>query len=1106
MVNTNSSIHKLFFYLLIALILLVGFVSRCDAQETSGALRGIVTDVKQTSLPGATVTAIHLPTGTRYSTATAGDGGYSLVNMRVGGPYQVKVSFVDMEDRVKEDVEIYLGDPQTLNFVLLDKSKLLSEVQVTGSRVTLNANRYGAGVNISRDQLQHAPTIGRSLQDFTRLTPQASKDNTFLGSSFRYNNITVDGAINNDAIGFSPSLGGQTGTSGQPGSSTRSSPFSLDAIQEMQVYLAPYDVKIGNFTGASINAVTRSGTNELQGSVYAYGRNAATTGPDNAGNGQRLPSSFYEYQTGFRVGFPLIKNKLFFFTSEEVTRRQDPILLGAGTQEESGVITLADAQQIADTLKSRYNHDPGNYGVVKVYSNSNKYFNRLDWNIDRNNQLVLRNNTIFSSAINLERDQQDFRFSDISYRQVNTLTSTVLELKSRLNNVMNNNIILGYTYDHDYREPSSNPSFPQVQIVGETPGTTIFFGTDREGAVFNQKQKTWELTDNFTWKIGTHTVTFGTHNERYNIDYGFVNSFNGRVDYLSISDFLTNKPYRVRGAYNYINNDRDYLFTHPASTFAINFLSVYTQDEIRINNHFQITPGLRVDFSFMDQPPVLGEKTQNAPTDPFLGNTYYYQPLNQINNHFLRKAQASPRLGFRYALKTDQSLVLKGGVGMFTGRIPLAWLGYVYYNTGTTFGYFDKSNQTGNNFIPGTDPLRVSPNSRNGVADYLIQNKVDVHDSKAWAYPTQVDAVANDFTLPKVVRTSVALDFKREDGYYGSVEAIYTNTLRDVKFQNINISDNPNYYVYDLQTHKQPIFPGKVPGPFSNAYELSNTDQGYRYSLTVQLGRRFSGGLKGLDISAAYTYGESKDISNGVRNSLESNWQLNQALNPNNPGLANSNFEIRHRILGMINYRKAWNAHWTSSVSAVVNAQSGSPFTYGFVNFSVQGTSQQTSLAYIPRNGETYNFFRDLTDVNGKVVNAFTQAAAFDAYIDGNAYLKSRRGQFTERNAAFTPWNVQADLRLLQDYAFLFAGKKKVISFSVDIINLTNLLNSAWGKVYFVPNTFNSTASVGLYQTNPPHDGAGGYPVYQFSNPGKPWSTDFFASRYQFQTGIRYTF
>jgi Carboxypeptidase regulatory-like domain len=1106
MVNTNSTLHRSLLIVLLLLVLLAGLDSHCNAQETSGALRGIVTDVKQTPLPAATVTAIHIPTGTRYSTTTANDGSYSLVNLRVGGPYQIKVSFVDMEDRIKEDVEIYLGDPQNLNFVLLDKSKLLSEVQVTGSRVTLNANRYGAGVNISRDQLRNSPSIGRNLQDFTRLTPQVSKDNTFLGSSFRYNNITVDGALNNDAIGFSPSLGGQTGTSGQPGSSTRTSPFSLDAIQEMQVYLAPYDVKIGNFTGASINAVTRSGTNELTGSVYAFGRNAATTGPDNAGDGQRLPSSFHDYQTGFRFGFPLIKNKLFFFTNEEIDRRQDPILLGAGTPQESGVITLADAQQIADTLKSRYQHDPGTYGVFNIYSNSNKYFNRLDWNIDANNQLILRNNTLFSSAINLERDQEDFRFSDISYRQVNTGTFTVLELKSRLNNNMNNNLILGYSYDHDYREPSTNPSFPQVQIVGETPGTTIYFGTDREAAVFNQKQKVLEFTDNFTWKIKNHTLTFGTHNERYNIDYGFVNSFNGRVDYLSISDFLNNKPYRVRGAYNYVDNDRDYLYAHPSSIFAINFLSAYTQDEIRINDHFIVTPGVRVDFSFLDNPPILGQKTQEAPTDPFIGNTYYYQPLNTLTNHFLHKAQASPRLGFRYALKKDQSLVLRGGVGMFTGRIPLAWLGYVYYNTGTTFGYFDKSNQTGNNFLPGTDPLRVSPTSKNGVADYLIQNGVDVHDSKSWAYPTQVDAVANNFTLPKVVRTSLALDFKYGDGYYGTAEAIYTNTLKDVEFQDINLSDNPSYYVYDLQTRKQPIFPGKVPGPFSNAYELSNTDQGYRYSLSAQLGRRFSGDLRGLDVSVAYTYGQSKDISNGVRNSLESNWQLNQALNPNNPGLANSNFEIKHRILGTINYRKSWNAHWTSAVSAVINAQSGTPFTYGFVNFTIQGTSQQTSLAYIPRKGETYNFFQDYADVNGKVIDAFSQAAAFDAFIDGNSYLRNRRGQFTERNAAFTPWNTQADLRFLQDYSFLIAGKKKTISFSVDVINLTNLLYKGWGRVYFVPNTFNSTASVGLFQTNPPHDGAGGYPVYQFKNPGTPYSTDFFASRYQFQSGLRYTF
>ncbi|HVI44037.1 MAG TPA: carboxypeptidase regulatory-like domain-containing protein [Chitinophaga sp.] len=1072
-------------------------VTYTRAQETSGRLDGRILDEKGRPVPGVTVQAVHTPSGTRYGTIAGADGRYHLTGLRVGGPYQVLATMMGMTPQVKDGITIQLGAPQLLNFVMADGKKQLSEVVVKGAR-TARANSTGAGQNISRLQVSNTPTIARSIQDITKLVPQGSKDNSFGGTNFRYNNVTIDGAINNDAIGFSPSMGGITGTSGMPGSSTGTNPVSLDAIEDMQVYLAPFDVKIGNFTGGSVNAVTRSGTNQFSGAVYAYGRNAAITGKDKAGSLGKMNNDFYDYQAGLRLGFPLIKNKLFFFTNEEITGRQLPSQLTTGVRETAHILSVKDAGDIRNATIQRYGNafDPGNAGMFNATSSSSKFFNRLDWNINEQHQLSVRNNTIFSHAILMDRDQQDFRFSSMAYKQTNNQTSTVAELKTRFNRQLANSLVVGYTVVNDKRDPESSPNLPQVQIMGRTPGTTIYLGTDREAAIFNMQQRTWEITDNLTWYKGKHTFLAGTHNELYRIRYGFVNSWNGRVDYLSINDYLNNTPYRVRGSYNYTSNDRNYILDHPEAEFNVNMFSAYIQDEIQLTDKLKLVPGLRADYTMLPEKPVLSDKTRNATTDGFLGNTYDYTPLNRITNHFFGKVQVSPRLGFRYDWNGDQSLILRGGIGMFTGRIPFAWLAYAYYNNGDAYGSFDqKADQKA--FVPGTDPLKPG---NNGIADFIAQNGAVINNKNSGK--TQVDVIDNNFVMPKVLRASLAVDYTTLNGYRFTVEGMYTKSLKDVIFKQVNIKDDPRYYGFD-SLRRQPIFGGAVDPRFSNAYELSNTSKGYRYSLTASVNKSFNMGLSG---NVAYTYGESKDVSNGIRNSMESNWQLNQALHPNNPGLAYSNFDIRHRIVVNVNYRKAWTPKWVSSLSVLVTAQSGSPFTYGIVNNSIQGLPQQVSLVYIPKEQEAIGYFQDYTDASGREITAKDQAAAFNTYVDGNAYLRSRRGNFTERNMGRTPWNTQADLHFAQEFHFSEKAGSSYLTFTLDIMNLTNLLNKDWGRSYFSPNTFNSTASVGLTPVFPGRQSKDNNPVYTFGDPGTPYSIDFFGSRYQLQMGMRYSF
>ncbi|MFD2870873.1 carboxypeptidase regulatory-like domain-containing protein [Mucilaginibacter ximonensis] len=1079
---------KKFYSILLSFMLLV-VASIANAQITTSVLTGKVTDAKGSALPGVSITVLNNSTGTKYASQTNAEGRYSVQNISPGGPYTISASYVGYKTDSRADITLQLGNA-TFNFLLAESSTELKEVKVGGR----GPAKTGASTRINANQIRTQPSLSRSLQDLTRNTPQ-SNNNSFQGTNYRYNNVTLDGAINNDAIGFSPSLGGQTNASGQVGSSTRTSPISLDAIQDIQVYVAPYDIKIGNVLGGSINAVTRSGTNDFTGSVYGYGRGAFMVGPNNAaaasgGDGSKLPSAFHDLNTGFRLGFPIIKNKLFFFTSEEFARRVDPVIAGAGTAGSQNILTLAQAQAISNKFAAA-GFDAGAYGNTSIFSNSNKFFNRLDWNIDDHNQLTLRNNTISSQATNLERDQQNFRFGSIDYTSHNNSTSTVAEWKSRFSNSVSNSLVFGYSNVHDYRAPNSNPALPQIEITGNTPGTTIFIGTDREAAIFDMHQKTTEFTDNLTWTTGKNTFTFGTHNELYDITYNFVNAWNGRDAFKSIADFLADNPSRVRANFNYTNNTRDYILANPSAKFKVNLLSVYGQDDIQLSDNFKLTAGIRLDYAGLPNKQPLSTKTRNAPVDPSYGTTYTYTKPKDITNKYLNNIEVNPRVSFNWDVNGDQSVILRGGTGTFTGRIPFAWLGYAFYNNGVTYGAYD------NKTPPAGVTVVQAPS--NGGAAYVAARGVNINDATG---ATQADLVANNFKMPQVWRSSLAVDRTTDDQWKFTLEGIYTKTIYDLKFQQVNTADIVTYYPYDTQ-HQQPIFNNtKINSLYTNAYELSNTSLGYRYSITGQIAKVFP---FGLTANVAYTYGHSKDVTNGIRNSMESNWQLNQALNPNNPGLANSNFDIRHRIVSNINYRHNWDkdGNAVGNFTLFFSAASGNPYTYGFYPNAIDGTGQQVSLAYIPKKGETVNFFSDIAGG----ATAVQQAAAFDAFIDKSKYLSSRRGNFTQRNAAFTPWNNDLDFRYTQD--FKFGGKhKQMITLTYDIVNLTNLLNKKWGQYYFSPNTYNSTSSIGLAPKTTPTfaNAATTFPKYTFQDPGVPYSVDLMNSRWQMQFGVRYTF
>ena len=1097
---------KLFLYCLSMIAFVASF-----AQETTATLNGVVLDGKGAAISGASVIVKHEPTGYTTGTETNSKGIFVLPNLKPGGPYTVKISYAGYKEITLDNVNLSLGNNPSGNITL--ESKELTEVVVTGS------GRRGlpSGLSVGRAQLTTMPTLGRSLSDFTRLTPQ-SNNNSFAGTNFRYNNLTVDGAINNDAIGFSNSFGGVSGggQSGAAGSGTRTNPYSLDVIQEVQVQLAPYDVKLGNFTGGSVNAVTKSGTNDFHGSVYGYGRNQTLMGKSVDGQKSKIGSDFYDYQYGATIGGPIVKNKLFFIANFEQTRRQEPTFYNAG--DPGSAVTVADATAIYNQLKNKYGYDAGAYlGAYKIFTNSDKFFGRIDYNIDPNNTLTLRAIYTKGWGNNLERTSTNFQFGSTDFTQYTNNYNFTAELKSKISKSVSNQFNVSYINVHEYRD------FPgTLSPLMDIGGGAVWVGTWREASIYNMKQKTFELTDNVTVTKGINKFTIGTHNEFYNLTYGFVNSWNGRWEYSNLNTFLADQPSRIRGAYTIdptqYPNTRDALYNNPPNPYKVALLSAYAQDEITVVRNFKITPGLRVDYPKLSKDIPVDADFAKANSNT-LNATYSATPYSDFTNKWLGTATLSPRLGFSWDVNSNQKLIIRGGVGVFVGRMPFAWLGYAETLTGGVYNNIDFKPSASNTVNGSTTiPLAINP--------LYLKDTINAHAlaSANAANTREVDVIDNHFKLPRVIRTNIAADYKFGNGYKLTVDVLYTKTLYDVKFQQINIKDQVEYY--NQGPTESPVYTGgKLNSQYSNVYLLTNTTEGYRYNLTAQLSKSYSpislgNGSLNVNWSAAYTYGVSKDISNGIRNSFQSNYEVNPAIVPNNAQLAYSNFDLRHRIVATLGSSWNWNARNTTSLTFFYSGQSGSPYSVVYNSSGNPfGNAANANLPYIPKDQN------DIRLVDKGTYTAAQQWQDLNNLIEGDKYLKTRRGQYAERNGLRTPWNHELDMKLMHTFNLSAKNKQHTLAISLDVFNVLNMLNNDWGHITFVTNVNNYTVNllnfVGYSKdaNGNPIAGSGvavgkpssGYiPTFTFNKPtglgGHYYTVDPINSRWQGQLGLKYSF
>lgn len=1072
-----------FSFIFIAMILLsTGAVF--SQGSTTGGLSGLIVD-DGGPLPGATVIALHVPTGSEYATISNIQGNYILRNMKVGDNYQVTVSYVGFKDQVATDISITVGKNLDLDFELMESATELAGVDVVADPYDqFDANRTGAETNVNERAIKMLPNASRSLNDFTRLTPQAKITPggglSIAGTNNRYNAVYIDGAVSNDVFGLAANgmNGGQIGIS----------PISIDAIEQFQVVIAPYDVRQGGFAGGGVNAVTRSGTNDWAGSAYFLMRNQDLAGktPTVVGSDESVKLPDFTANTyGFRVGGPIIKNKLHFFANVEIQRDETPQPFDFSSY--TGAASAGDIASLVNKL-NELGYDPGSYTNNTRKLDGQKYLFKIDWNISQKHKLTLR--YFYTEGQSLSpagSSPTRIRFENSGIDFISKTNSFTAELNSTWATTTNN-LIVTFTSVNDNRDPMGNP-FPYIDIrEGD-----VEVGSEQFSTANLLEQKIFTLTDNFDFYKGKHTITVGTHNEFYNINNVFIRQNFGSYDYNSISDFVNDETAtQYERSYSLID-DVTGDGTDAAAKFKAAQLGFYAQDDIKFSERFNLIFGLRFDIPFFLDDPV--EDTYFNTTTVGLIEAEGWD-LKGARAGQAPKAQflVSPRIGFNYKLNESGATQLRGGLGIFTSRVPFVWPGGMYNNNGLTVGgvrAFDDDGDIPFNPDPFNQPTKGDFPGQGG--DVIPQG--------------QMDLFAEDFKYPQVFRASVAIDQKFGNGWVFTFEALFTKTLNNVFYENLNLRQSVENF--DGTPDTRPIYDrgNEVDDTYTRILLGSNTSDGYTSNFTLQLQKQFT---YGLDAYLAYTYGSARAVYEGTSSQNSSQWRGGYSVAGRNfAEVGISDFDLAHRWVGALNYRIEYAGFLATAISVVYTGQTGNPFTYAYDDGFTNEDSRQRAQIYVPRNsGEI--MLGTLDDNDAFVPADESMWTALDNYISNDDYLKDRRGEYAEKNAARAPFLGIVDLKIQQDFFIQTDKMRHTLTIGFDIFNFTNMLNKDWGKRYNVPNGDGTSVYLLNYEGN--IDGTN-TPVFTF-NEDRETSTDYLSpddaglisSRWQAQLSIRYTF
>lgn len=1039
---------------------------------TTSSIGGKITDNAGEPLPGASVVAIHGPSGTTYGAATDFDGFYRISGMRIGGPYKITISYVGFNDDVSEGIFLNLGQSERISKQLSENATALDEIVVTAQNNGIfDSNKTGASTSIDNRKVNALPNVSRSISDFARLTPQAQirEDNeiSISGQNNRFNALYIDGAVNNDVFGLSGSgtNGGQTGVN----------PISIDAIESFQVNVAPFDVRIGGFAGGAINAITKSGTNEFHGTAYYLFRNqdlaGRTPGLDDGEEGEKLPD-FTAQTYGVSIGGPIIENKLFFFLNYERQNDETPQPFEGTYDGDSG---LAGVATFSDFLQSQFGYDAGTFDTNTSTLTSDKLTIRLDWNINENHKLSFRNNYVKADNFSVGRSTStNIRFDNTGQNFESISNTASLELNSTFGNNLANNFILGYTRVRDDRDPVGDP-FPTIEI--NDGDARIFAGSEPFSTANRLDQDIITLTNNFEIYSGAHTITVGTHNEYSDITNIFFGRNFGEYTYNTLQDFFDDDANEYRSSYSVLGGVGDESVG--AAEFNLFQLGFYAQDEVQLSDNFKISAGIRFDFPIWDD--GRGNTDFNTRGVALLEAAGKDLQGARVGQGPRTSTHVSPRVGFNWDVKGDKKTQLRGGFGVFTSRIPLVWPGGAYNNTGNNV-----ANTRLFSDVPSFNP------------DVNTQFREDEQ------FQGNIDLLAENLRLPQTFKASLAIDQRLPEGFTISGEILSNNTITGLNIENLNLA-GPQFNTTGAGSRAN--FGGvDVDDTYGGIFLVSNTNEGKSWNASATLTKNFYGSLVDVRAQATYSFGDSDVLFDGTSSQIISNWAFNESVNgSNNLTVSTSDFAQGDRYLANVTADFKWSANLKTTVGVFYEGVDGTPFSYVVGNFGSSNLIDDsgeafTALPFIPSN------FQEAQLVDDGGLTAEEQWELLDAFISSDDYLSSRRGQFAERNASRARMSHIIDLKVAQDFSFNVGEKKHTIQISADVFNFTNLLNRDWGRRFFT-SAFD-TASLVNFEG---FEADGTTPTYSFNTniDGALNNIDdagFQSSRWQAQLGVRYKF
>ena len=1022
---------------LIAAMMMI--ITTATAQITTSSLAGKVTADGEDVI-GATVEAVHQPSGTRYNAVTNAKGMYTINGMRVGGPYQVSISYIGYETKKVTGITLQLGETYNLSTAMNEDAKVLGDVVVIGKGSKFANEKTGAATNISNAQITNMPSISRSITDYTRLSPYGGNGMTFAGQDGRTANFTVDGASFNNNFGLSSNL---------PGGGN---PISIEAIEEMQVVISPFDVRQTGFIGGGVNAITKSGTNTFQGSAYIYHQNENMRGDAIEGeqiSGAREKDRKTTY--GFTLGGPIVKDKLFLFVNGEM--QKVPTVANRWRASEDGVAdadnfisrtTTADLQKVSDYVKQKYGYDTGSYNSFPADESNYKFLARLDWNITNNHHLALRynytKNRVWNAPNSSSMDggtrmsgartsQYSMSFANSMYSMDNIVHSFSLDLNSRLTENLSNQFLATYTKADDLRDSNSD-EFPFIDILKDNQ---IYMALGYELFTWNNAVHTtnWNIKDDVTYHLGNHKVMAGLSFEHQMADNAYMRNGTGYYRYTSLDDFLTGAaPEIVCLTYGYGGE------TDPAARVQFNKLGIYAQDEWNINPNFKLSYGLRADGFFFNNSDLM---TNNA----ILGIDYGGRSVDTgkwPGTNF----SISPRVGFTWDVLGDKSLKVRGGTGLFTGRLPLVFFTNMPTNGGMV-QYQAQLNSKNTDMSQFAGGLVTDANGKATIA--ALREKIlslghpETITPEEGSIPSAICGIDPDFKMPQVWKTSLAVDYAVPVSFplTVSVEGIFNKNINAAMLRDWSQKSVDGFARFNGADNR-PVFPSDAYYTYVNdkgkevstsAYVLENTSRGYGWSTSVTVNARPA---EWINLMAAYTHTASKEVTSLPGSNASS------VLNYTSTWEGVNNFRL-HNAENLTPDRFIANA--------TIHDKSGNH--YSLIYETWRGGYNYSFMTTNDMNGDGYNYDAIYVPTDKEVADGLFRfkteddKTRFMDFVHNNDYLSSKQGEYTEANSFYSPWVHRIDFAYKHDFKVNVGKNVHKLQLSFDMKNVLNFFNSSWG-------------------------------------------------------------